>query len=302
MTDDADAFSIIARRVAPGGRLARRWSLKGGVSARVEALEIVMPDASTRRVVVRQHGAAHWKSLEDDVTRTEHALLVALHRAGMAVPAPLMIDSSREVLPSPYLVQEYVEGTTELAPAALACALPQMASFLARLHTLHPDALELSLPTREEPTASTLQYLPANDEGDRIRAALAAHGPLAPVSRPSLLHGDFWPGNVLFHEGRLAAVIDWEDAAWGDALCDLAGARVELLWRHGEEAVETFTAHYLSAAPQDCTRLPYWELYVASAGLAYMGEWGLDPAVEAAMRARSVAFLERARRAVAASC
>ena len=30
---------------------------------------------------------------------------------------------------------------------------------------------------------------------------------------PGLIHGDFQPGNVLFHEGRLSGVIDWDLAA-----------------------------------------------------------------------------------------
>ena len=34
--------------------------------------------------------------------------------------------------------------------------------------------------------------------------------PPVQVNRPVLLHGDFWPGNILWRDGRLVAVIDWE--------------------------------------------------------------------------------------------
>jgi aminoglycoside phosphotransferase (APT) family kinase protein len=36
----------------------------------------------------------------------------------------------------------------------------------------------------------------------------------------SLLHGDYWPDNTLWRDGRLVCVIDWEDAALGDPLAD----------------------------------------------------------------------------------
>jgi aminoglycoside phosphotransferase (APT) family kinase protein len=39
-----------------------------------------------------------------------------------------------------------------------------------------------------------------------------------------LLHGDFWPGNALWRDGALVAILDWEDAAIGDPLADVANA------------------------------------------------------------------------------
>jgi len=45
-----------------------------------------------------------------------------------------------------------------------------------------------------------------------IRNALLASWPPAQVSDPVVLHGDYWPGNVLWRDGRLVGVIDWEEA------------------------------------------------------------------------------------------
>jgi hypothetical protein len=36
-----------------------------------------------------------------------------------------------------------------------------------------------------------------------------------------VVHGDFHPGNVLIHNGQMAAVIDWESAQPGDCRADL---------------------------------------------------------------------------------
>ncbi|GIG55850.1 hypothetical protein Lfu02_02220 [Longispora fulva] len=53
---------------------------------------------------------------------------------------------------------------------------------------------------------------------------------IAEVGRPVALHGDFWHGNLVAREGRLAAVVDWEDARLGDRAADLCG-----LWCLGAE-------------------------------------------------------------------
>src|SRR5690606_20855011 len=82
-------------------------------------------------------------------------------------------------------------------------------------------------------------------ETERIRDALGRAAPPQPGAA-ALLHGDYWPGNVLWRAGRLAAVIDWEDAALGDPLADLAISRLDLLWIFGPEAMRAFTDRYRS--------------------------------------------------------
>lgn len=97
----------------------------------------------------------------------------------------------------------------------------------------------------------------------RSRELLATAWPLPARNPPALLHGDYWPGNILWRGARLAAVIDWEDAALGDPLSDLAVSRLDILWIYGREAFDSFTQHYQSLMPLDYTDLPYWDLYAA---------------------------------------
>ena len=121
------------------------------------------------------------------------------------------------------------------------------------------------------------------------------------LNRRVVLHGDYWPGNVLWQDGRLVAVIDWEDASLGDPLADLATARVELLCRYGDDAMERFTTRYLAvhqdtSGPLRLDSLPLWELYVSASALAAMGGWGLEPSEEARRRERTERFFDRAAR------
>ncbi|MBK9125349.1 MAG: phosphotransferase [Chloroflexi bacterium] len=41
-------------------------------------------------------------------------------------------------------------------------------------------------------------------------------------NRETILHGDYWIGNLIWEGDQLAGVVDWEDAAFGDPLADLA--------------------------------------------------------------------------------
>ena len=287
-----DAYARIAQRVDPRAVLARRWPLRGGVSAHVEALELALADGGVRRVVVRRHGAASWKPLAHDVTVLEFELLGALRQADLAVPTPIFVDPNPDLLGSAFFVMEYVDGHPDLDPSALPSALEQMADYLSRVHRLRPD---IGLPSREDPFEGALSFLEADDP---LRDALRTLRASAPPQTPVLCHGDYWPGNVLWKDGRLKAVLDWEDAALGDPVSDLAGCRLELLWKYGSSAADDFTAHYLSRAKLDTASLPVWELYAASAGAASMSDWGLPAEREADMRHKAQTVIAAARAAL----
>ena len=42
-------------------------------------------------------------------------------------------------------------------------------------------------------------------------------------SPAALLHGDYWPGNILIHPKGGLTIFDWEDAAIGPPVLDLLG-------------------------------------------------------------------------------
>lgn len=297
---EAKAFARVAERVLAGGRLLAHWPLRGGVSASVHALEIAGAGGEERRVVVRRLAVGDEERSESasDAASREHDLLVALRRLGMAVPEVYLFDDSGEALPTPYLVMELVNGTTTVDDRDLPRALRQMAAFLAELHALDLESSRLpALPELEDPAASLPAHLPPGGLAANLRSLL----PAATERRnpASLLHGDYWPGNLLWRDGRLVAVVDWEDATYGDPLSDLACCRVELLCQYGEAAMEAFSAVYLDhASGIDPTDLPLWEVYVSAAALSSMSGWGLPPAEEERRRARTQAFMERAARAL----
>ena len=233
------------------------------------------------------------QAADRNVAAVENGTLLALADAGLPVPRPVALDGSGTVLPTPYLVLPLVDGSTD--PPALDVALPRMAEFLSRLHDLDATRLALppDLPRRFDPLPELLEYLP--DRFGTLAGVLAHRQPEVPEV-VTILHGDFWVGNILWRAEEIVGVIDWEDAALGDPIADVAGARVELVWRYGDPAAERFLNEYerRSEAAISRVRLALWELYVCAAGLAFMGGWGLPEHQVTTMRARSEPFLDRA--------
>lgn len=268
-----------------GGRLVDQRPLRGGVCAEVVALDLAMPDGALRRVVARTPAVADWVAPDPEAARREHALLGWLHAQGMPVPAPCWLDAEGRFGPPSYAMA-FVEGDSRIDDPGQ--ALPRMAEVLARLHALDPAGAP-PLRAREDPRPWLLEHLPPGPARDRLQAR-----PPAPPPRRVVLHGDYWPGNLLWRAGSLEGVLDWEDAAVGDPVSDLACARLELRYLFGLEGAETFTGAYAQHADLDRTRLPLWEVYVSAAALHYMSHWGLAPETEAHMRREAEACRDAA--------
>lgn len=292
--EDLGPLARIVRSFAPGARLRAARPLAGGVSAEVTALEVAHPDGRAETVVLRHHGAADLAH-DPDITAHEFRLLQVLQAAGVPAPAPLHLDTSGAILPTPWLLQSFVDGDTADVPADPDDYMRQLAEALAAIHRVPAPPF---LPRQEAQAAALIaRPRPEPDESlaeSRLRATLSATWPPPRRNPPVLLHGDVWPGNLLWRGGRLQAVVDWEDAATGDPLADLANARLELFIALGEDAMAALTHHYLALATIDPAALPLWELWAALRPIADLPGWGLEPEAEHRLRERHRAFTARA--------
>lgn len=284
-------LGLIAERVMPGARLLDIRRLTGGVSADVHALDMAPRDQPLRTVVVRQLRRHAWTTTGEDPVGREFALICAVHRAGIPVPEPLAAESDPDAATGAFLAMAFADGTTEITEDRLDNRLGVMARTLAGIHAAPRDGLP-SLPLRMDPRPEVFDFLTP----DRRALAdwLAACPDTACHDPPRLLHGDFWPGNLLWADDVLSAVLDWEDAAIGDPLSDVACTMLELTYLFGTAAAAAFARAYREHAPLDDARLPLWQVYVASAACRYMGGWGLPAARERHMRACAEAFIDAA--------
>ncbi|MBX2998834.1 MAG: phosphotransferase [Caldilineaceae bacterium] len=292
--EDQQAEQLV-KRIHPRARLLRRWKLPGGVSAQVTALALTFPNGKTQKLVIRQHGEADLER-NPKIAHDEFRLLQILRSAGVAAPHPIYLEESGEISPIPLLVEQYIEGEPVLSPLDLDDFLHQIAAHLTSIHRIEETNWDLSfLPKQTSGWGNRPAQLDESLAEGKIRCALEALWPLAKGNDAVLLHGDYWPGNLLWQDGQLAAVIDWEDAAVGDPLADVANSRLEILWALGVEAMEQFTENYQTLMRSvDFTNLPYWDLCAALRPASKLSTWGLESATESAMRAAHQRFTDQA--------
>ncbi len=290
-TSEQAAFQALLDRFAPGSRLREIRPMTGGISARTTALEFTRADGADDRVIVRQHGVAD-RARNPDIARDEFRLLEIVRAHHVSAPEPIHVDASCEHFPAPVIVIGFVEGEPGVPPGSTGSFIEQAVVQLARIHLIAGPELAF-LPRAGEGIGAPPETLDESMQEGRIRAALET-SPRMRTNRSTLLHGDYWPGNLLWHQGWLTAVIDWEDAAVGDPLADLGNMRLELLWAAGSRAMERFTERYLDMTDIDVSDLPYWDLRAALRPCGQLGDFGLDPATERRWRDLHRKFVDQA--------
>lgn len=93
-------------------------------------------------------------------------------------------------------------------------------------------------------------------------AKLVDHIQFTPEER-SLVHGDFGSNNVLTNGKVITAVLDWDNAMYGDALFDVAIAYFWRTWLLCMNVQVTYYEKHLSALPHYHTRLKCYQLRIA---------------------------------------
>lgn len=270
--DDKAALRVLADS-GLGNRLLAWRPLAGGISATVYQLDFVSTTGEFESCVLRCHGDVDY-GRNPLLAADEFQLVNILHSAGASVPRPRFLGAGAEPLGRPYALYDYVPGVLKSGGVELLAVVPQLAQWLATLHNLKVDELDLPAVLSAGNALVPRQALRAPVEPldpeilePQIRRLLGSPDLASGVftsGPPVLLHGDYWSGNVIWRDDSIAAVIDWEDFGVGDALADLSCARLELLWAAGESAMRNFTASYFRARQlsevEHQLALAYWDL------------------------------------------
>lgn len=185
----------------------------------------------------------------------ELALLEALDASGVPVALPLCLCDGGRVqrfAGKPFAVFPFVEGDILCQRRVTPAACERVGEALARVHLANPSVPGLGEGRfRLDDLRQRLQRVDTSGRADlagaslRVRRLMDVYEPKRPAGLPGgLIHGDLFRDNVLFRDGAIAALLDFESAsrgvfaydvmvtvlAWcfgGELDLDLAGALLE---------------------------------------------------------------------------
>jgi aminoglycoside phosphotransferase (APT) family kinase protein len=164
-----------------------------------------------------------------DVVR-QGRIMAALHAAGVPAPSIPVMTSEPVVDGRPFILMDAVDGTriektgVEQKPLDIAGSAVNV---LKRLHALPLDQTGIGDEAPVSLQAEMLRWLWLMERAPEELTGRAGElgGLLAagvPAERqPTLVHGDYHYGNMLFKGAQVVAVLDWEIAQIGQPLLDL---------------------------------------------------------------------------------
>jgi aminoglycoside phosphotransferase (APT) family kinase protein len=229
--DSAAVAGCITRLMAGTGEvtLSRPVRVFGGNARLAWSCDASWVDAGARRtepLILLVRGAGSQVTTDP---AWEVAVLERVVRHGVRAPAVWAHDLGGELLGGPAVLLERLPGRADpvawlTGDAAVGRARTlDLARALAELHRADPSGLPASEPlvdlSRDRFLASRLEPLPALSW---LFDWLTDHE--TEPERAAVVHGDFRPGNVLYEDDRITALLDWEMAHVGDPIEDLAWA------------------------------------------------------------------------------
>ncbi|MEM7097511.1 MAG: aminoglycoside phosphotransferase family protein [Pseudomonadota bacterium] len=203
----------------------------------------------------------------------ESMVLNRLAKAGLSVPRCYGVKARPDQ--GCCMLLDWISGGTVGRPQDIQTYAHQMADVLAQIHSqppMHGLPKYTTVLNRQLRQAAAVERL-----GDVVEVVSRERGK---IENTMLLHGDLWPGNVLFKRKQLMGVVDWSDACVGPQLADVANTRMELAWMWGEQAMHLFTQRYFEKMTVRLSRgvhsLAYWDLAASLKPALYGQNWGLS--------------------------
>jgi aminoglycoside phosphotransferase (APT) family kinase protein len=297
---DAEQQTVYREALAqlfPGSSIVRSESLSGGISSRAMLWVVRLSDGSVRNLVLRTTPQSN-PELRLSTMTTQVRVLRLAEEAEIKVPRlwglypnPNHINAMLRTTPAlgdlrPTLLLEYVQGYPHFAQPLSPEMIAALARELAKIHRVTTTTHDLTfLPERWRTIQDVLGGVPAVLDASLAEAQIrrALTGVIPRGRNPSvLLHGDYWPGNVLWRGQELVAVIDWEESEWGDPLADVAVTRLDLLWAFGVDVMLKFTEAYFAETRFVSEDLHWWDLVAALRPMSRLDTWAsayVDPPI-----------------------
>jgi aminoglycoside phosphotransferase (APT) family kinase protein len=269
-----DELERLRRRLDPQADGATADPLIGGL------------DTATYRLRLRNGGASQdftvriYREYEHDsaaAAQREFAVLTALSRVNVLAPTPILADPEGEVLGEPLMVMTFIPGAPRPPGDDADAWMRQMADALVSVHNTPLDRLPHDFRRGESPKERVDRILSRPPEKtdplwQAVAAALPRASALLKPNAPTLIHGDFWFGNTVWRDGRLAGIIDWDGARIDDPALDVSIALNDIVLFSGTHTAETFLARY-ETARGPLNALVFWDLVACLSPIKWLAHW-----------------------------
>ncbi len=267
----------IVQTVDPGYKLVSVRPTLGSFTNDARILECRTRAGTLVRLVV--------KFLIDEPEEANRCAIAGFHALGLAqahgvpVPEPIFLDEIGDVLGVPGIVTRFVEGRQAWNPRDPALWAEGFARLLLRIHAIKPDdqhhkylfnGHDEGLHMLRDDWSKRKEGHPLSAE---ILGALRELLPTIVPGRSVLIHMDYWHGNVLWHEDRVSAVLDWDFASYGDPAIDAAYFRMNQYLRGTKSAADLFLKSYEEGSGEAVRNLGFWELAAAARPLPQPALW-----------------------------
>lgn len=276
-----------------GSPVAGSTELAGATTATVHRVDL----ADGRRLVAKRFDRQDFLDERPDRALHEAAVLDLLDGGDVPAPKLVAVDGDGSQAGAPSVLMSFVQGT----PVLPEHWVEAMAANLADVHAVDPGPFTWEY---QRYNGSEDLFVPswASDPAMWADAFdLAAQSP--PTTRTAFIHRDYHGGNLLWHEGRLAAVLDWLSGCIGAAAADLAHLRVNLVMDHEMDAADAVLSAYGRVAGEDGWH-PLWDVIDAVDFLPYhhgeqaVEQWQWDQRPAAETQAQFDLFLAKSVRRV----
>lgn len=265
-----EAVRALLGEIAPGSAVLAIRSLPGSFSNYTHLVQARSADGSVFRIVIRRY-AIFGNYDRGEKARREFRALELLRSNDIPVPRPLYLDEKGTTLGTPGIVTSYVPGEQVASPSEPVSWARSLAMMLAKIHSIPCDiaAEAFLLDANSEATwflrsGFVPDYMKAHPDGAAVWQT--AHGLWLNIQQApaGLVHIDYWSGNILWDAGRIVAVVDWEEAAYGDPGIDVAYCRMDMFLSGMSEAADEFLSVYEAEMGRRVANLGLWELAAAA--------------------------------------
>ena len=244
VSPSAGALEEVRRLAGSSAVIQSVVSLEGGQHADTWRVDTASPELT---VVVRQF------PIGDSAGACEQQVLQALDGLGGLAPVALGGDVDGRWSAFPTSLISWLDGQADITPTDPENLAAQLGRALATVHAVPSErfvALDSVFDRR-----SGSQAVLAGPLATRIRSGWGQ----ITVSAEVLTHSDYWSGNVVWRDGKLAGIVDWSGGVRGPRGFDVGWCRLDLVLLFGECIADVFLVAYEDGIGRTLDDVALWD-------------------------------------------